>query len=113
MARIRSPGYPNASLEQVIENVGKVHQQDRQHPVDRCAVALHLGFSGLSGAADRALSALLHYNLMEKVRKGELRVTDLALRILHPSDPSERRQALYEAVGKGFVPVVLITRLSI
>lgn len=101
MARIRSPGYPNVSLEQVIENVGKVHQQDRQHPVDRSAVALHLGFSGLSGAADRALSALLHYGLMEKVKKGELRVTDLALRILHPCDPSERREALYEA---GFAP---------
>ena len=97
MARIRSPGYPNVSLEQVIDNAGKVHLQDRQHPVDRATVALHLGFSGLSGAADRALSALLHFGLMEKVKKGELRVTDLALRIIHPSEPNERREALYEA----------------
>ena len=35
MARIRSPGYPNASLEQVIEFASKVHSEDRQHPVDR------------------------------------------------------------------------------
>lgn len=97
MTRIRSPGYPNASLEQVIDNAGKVHLQDRQHPVDRATVARHLGFSGLSGAADRALSALLHFGLMEKVKKGELRVTDLALRIIHPTDPNERREALYEA----------------
>lgn len=97
MARIRSPGYPNASLQQIIEYASKIHAADRQHPVDRETAAKHMGFSGLSGASDRALSALLHFGLSEKVRKGELRVSDLALRILHPADPQERREALREA----------------
>ena len=101
MTRIRSRGYPNQSLEQVIENTRKVHEADRQHPVDRETIARHLGFGGLSGASDRALSALLHYGLMEKVKKGELRVTDLALAIIHPHNDDERRRALFEA---GFSP---------
>lgn len=97
MARIRSPGYPNSPLEQVIGFADKVHSEDRQHPVDRATVARHIGFTGLSGTSDRALSALMHFGLMEKVKKGELRVTDLALRILHPDNPAERRVALHEA----------------
>lgn len=97
MARIRSPGYPNTSLEQMIDSAAKIHAEDRQHPVDRETAAKHMGFSGLSGASDRALSALLHFGLAEKVRKGELRVTDLALRIIHPNDSQERREALHEA----------------
>ncbi len=101
MTRIRSRGYPNQPLEQVIDNARKVHEADRQHPVDRETVARHIGFGGLSGASDRALSALLHYGLMEKVKKGELRVTDLALAIIHPHNDDERRQALHQA---GFSP---------
>lgn len=101
MARIRSPGYPNTSLEHVIEFASKIHGEDRQHPVDRSTAARHIGFSGLSGTSDRALSALLHFGLTEKVKKGELRVTDLALRIIHPTDLGERRTALHEA---GFSP---------
>lgn len=101
MTRIRSRGYPNQPLEQVIDNARKVHEADRQHPVDRETVARHVGFGGLSGASDRALSALLHYGLMEKVKKGELRVTDLTLAIIHPHNDDERRQALHQA---GFSP---------
>lgn len=101
MARIRSPGYPSFPLEQVIEFATKIHSQDRQHPVDRETAARHMGFSGLSGTSDRALSALMHYNLIERVKKGELRVTDVALRMIHPDSPAERRAALHDA---GFAP---------
>lgn len=101
MARIRSPGYPNQPLEQVIDYVRQVHGEDRQHPIDRETIARHMGFSGLSGSSDRALSALMHFGLMEKVKKGEMRVTDLALRVLHPQDGGEAREALHEA---GFSP---------
>lgn len=101
MARIRSPGYPSFSLEDVVEFARKIHAEDRQHPVDRETAAKHMGFSGLSGASDRGLSALMHFGLAEKVQKGEIRVTDLALRIVHPNSTSERREALREA---GFAP---------
>lgn len=101
MARIRSPGYPSFALKEVIEFAEKVHKQDRQHLLDRETAARHMGFSGLSGASDRALSALMHYGLAERGSKGEIRIADLTLRIIHPDTEQERIAALYEA---GFSP---------
>lgn len=97
MARLRSPGYPNFPLPQVIEMARKVHDADRQHAVPREVAAQHMGFSGLTGASDRALSALMHYGLAEKAGKGEIRVSELALSIIHPESGAERRQALHRA----------------
>lgn len=94
MARIRSPGYPNLPLEDVIELARKIHDADRQNPIDRETAVRHLGFAGQSGASDRALSALMHFQLAEKVQKGEIRITDLALQIIHPDSPKERREAI-------------------
>jgi hypothetical protein len=56
-----------------------------------------MGFSGVTGSSDRAMSSILHYGLAEKAAKGEIRVTDLALKILHPESVEERRAALHEA----------------
>jgi hypothetical protein len=97
MARVRSPGYPNAALPEVIEFARLIHEADRQHPVSREVAAQHMGFSGSTGSSDRAISALMHFGLAEKVVKGEIRVTDLALRIIHPDSAEERRAALREA----------------
>ena len=100
MARIRSPGYPSFSLEQAVEYARKVHEADRQHPVPRDVAARHMGFTGLTGTSDRALSALMHFGLAEKVGKGEIRVTELALRIIHADTLDEMRAALHEAAFK-------------
>lgn len=97
MARVRSPGYPYFSLSDAIEYARKVHEEDRQHPVSREVAAQHIGFTGNNGASDRALSSLMHYGLAEKASKGEIRTSDLALRIIHPQSVAERRAALSEA----------------
>ncbi len=97
MVRVRSPAYPAHNLAEAIEYARKIHSADRQHPVPRDVAAQHMGFSGITGTSDRALSSLLHYGMAEKVAKGEIRVTDLALRVLHPEDDHERLAALNEA----------------
>lgn len=101
MSRIRSPRYPFHNLEETIELVAKIHAEDRQHPVGRDVAARHMGFSGISGTSDRALASLMHYGLAEKAMKGEIRVSTLALEILHPSHDGERVHALNIA---GFKP---------
>jgi hypothetical protein len=101
MSRIRSPRYPNHNLEETIDFIGKIHAEDRQHPVSREVAARHMGFSGISGTSDRALASLMHYGLAEKAVKGELRVSDLALSIMHPHSEKERVRALFDA---GFHP---------
>lgn len=97
MARVRSPAYPAHHIGEAIEYARKIHDADRQHPVPREVAAQHMGFSGITGTSDRALSSILHYGLVEKVVKGEIRVTDLALRIMHPDSDDERREALNES----------------
>lgn len=97
MARVRSPGYPSASLPEAVEFARKIHDKDRSHPVARDVAADHIGFSAGSGSADRALSALMHFGLAEKAAKGEIRISNLALRILHPHSQDERSAALREA----------------
>lgn len=99
MARSRSPGYPNLALPDAVARIRKIHDADRRNPVDRAVVAAHLGYSGLSGASDTAISALMHYNLLEKVGKGEVRVSQLAVDILHPENEQQRKSALAEAAS--------------
>ncbi|WP_295562246.1 hypothetical protein [uncultured Sphingomonas sp.] len=97
MTRVRSPAYPSYHLSEAIDFISKVHGEDRQHPVPREVAARHMGFSGTTGTSDRALSSVLQYGLAEKVAKGEIRVTDLALSILHPHDENERKESLNTA----------------
>lgn len=97
MTRSRSPGYPNMSLPKALERVKKVFDADRQNPIDRDSAARHIGYGGLSGAADKALASLMHYGLLERVGKGEVKVSQLAVDLLHPEPGADRRASLREA----------------
>ena len=97
MVRVQSPGYPNMSLPKALASVKKIHDADRRNPIDREVAAKHLGYSGLSGASDKAIASLSHFGLTEKTGKGEIRVSNLAVDILHPNSINERNKALLEA----------------
>lgn len=97
MARSQSPGYPNTSLPKALSQVRAIHAADRRNIIDREVAAKHIGYSGLSGASDKALASLAHYGLLEKAGKGQARVTQLAVDILHPETESNRKKALLEA----------------
>lgn len=56
-----------------------------------------MGYSGPSGAADKALATLFHYGLVERLGKGEVRVSQRAVDIIHPDKPEDRSRALLEA----------------
>ena len=100
MARSRSPGYPNFGLQEAVSRISKVFQADRRNPLDREIVAKHIGYSGISGAADKAIATLGHFGLLERVSKGEVRVSQLAVDILHPETPEKRKSALLDAAFK-------------
>jgi len=97
MARVQSPGYPNFALPKGVELARKIFSADRRNPIDREVAAKHLGYTGLSGASDKVLGSLGHYNLLEKAGKGQVRVTQIAVDILHPVSPSEKKRALQDA----------------
>ena len=94
---IRSPSYPSMSLLAAIEAVGKIEAQYRSSPVDRENGAKIIGYSSLSGPANKALAALASFGLVERAGKGMMRVTIRARQILHAKDEIERRAALMEA----------------
>lgn len=97
MSRPQSPGYPNFPLEKAVDLVGLVFENDRRNIVDREVAAKHIGYSGLSGASEKALATLAHYNLLQKAGKGQTQVTQTAVDILHPDSEEDRAVALRDA----------------
>ncbi len=96
MAR-KSPKYPNYQLNTAIENVRKVYDADRTSPLPREVIAKHLGYSGISGTSDGAIATLVQYGLLERVGKGEMKVSKLAVDIIVPEDESQKQEAVNRA----------------
>lgn len=109
MTRVRSPGYPSISLPQAIDITKKLHDQNRTNPIEREAAAKDLGYSGLTGQSAKILAGLQHYGLVEKAGKGGLRVSRVAVDIIHPVTPAGRKAALREAA---FTPDLFHTLAS-
>ncbi|WP_156254516.1 hypothetical protein [Sandarakinorhabdus oryzae] len=82
------------SLGEALDEVRKIERLYRNANVDREAAAKLIGYSGLSGPANKALAALAQYGLVERAGKGEMRVTARAKAILHPDHESEKREQL-------------------
>lgn len=97
MSRIRSPAHPDVPLQRAIELASKLHERVRSNPVDRETCVKEMGYSGMTGASGKMLANLLHYGLVGKAGKGAVRVTPLAVDIMHPKAPDDRRRALYQA----------------
>lgn len=108
MARVRSPNYPQLSLPAAVERIAHIFAKEHQHPAPREVVAQHLGYGGINGASLGAISALLKYGLLEKVNE-DLKVSDSALAILHPSSEEEKYQTLKAAAE---APVLFTELLS-
>jgi hypothetical protein len=96
-AAIRSPSYPNMPLREAIEAIGKIEKPYRASPIDRSNAVKLIGYSSLSGPANKALAALAAYGLLERAGKGEARVTERARDILHAESEAQRKARLIEA----------------
>lgn len=95
--RVRSPGYPSISIDKAIEVTGKIYGANRTNGIDREAAVKDMGYSGMTGASGKMLANLLHYGLVEKAGKGGVKVSALAVDILHPENEATRKTALYRS----------------
>lgn len=100
MARPKSPKYPNFPLSKAIEYIRMVYDADRAVPLPREVIAKHLGYSGLSGASDGTIATIGQYGLLERVAKGEMKVSDLAVDILLPENDAQSQEAINQAALK-------------
>jgi len=94
---IRSPSYPSLPLRDAMEAVRKIEAKYRSAPVPREEAAKIMGYSSLSGPANKALAALASYGLLERAGKGEARVTERARAILHFDSKQEKKDGLIAA----------------
>lgn len=97
MVRVRSPGYPNDGLQEAVDNARRIFQGDHRNPVTRETAARHLGYAGVTGTSDRAISAMMHFGLLARHSKGEIKVSDLAMEILFPPDDESYLKAIRRA----------------
>jgi len=97
MATGKSPRYPNFSLRQAVQRAEKVFKEDRRNPIDREVAAKHMGYTRTSGASDKAIGTMTQYGLFERVGKGEIKVSQLAVDILHPDNDVQYKQAIARA----------------
>lgn len=112
MARMRSPNYPAISLKQAIDLIALIYKSDRENAINKEVAALHMGYSGLTGRTLKLMGALSQFGLLDKVGKGEVRVSKTAVSILHGIDDKERLAALavagrspslFRAINEAFV----------
>lgn len=100
MAIKRSPRYPRVSLRKAIDLARRLYEGAHQSKVDADTAARVIGYSNSSsGAAAGALGALRQYGLVDGLR-GDLCVSDLAMRILQPMDEDEQIDAVHEAANR-------------
>jgi hypothetical protein len=95
----RSPNYPALKLSDAIERVRVLFAKDHMTEVSPEVAVGHLGYSGMHGPARTVLSALKKYGLIAEGKTG-IRVSDLAVKILHPDDEAERLEAIRDAATR-------------
>jgi hypothetical protein len=88
----RSPNYPAIGLSEAIDLVGKFFKAANRATVDPATAVQAMGYQVLTGATRAYLSALRKYGLLDNLPNG-VRVSELAVRILHNPEGSEDRQA--------------------
>lgn len=98
---LRSPGYPSLNLKEAIGKAEVIWQKEKKHPTPLSALESHLGYKVGSGGANRVVSSLGKYSLLEDEGVGgskSYKLSALALRILlSPDDSDERRAAVAQA----------------
>jgi len=97
--RERSPNYPTHSLESSIGFAKLVYGKEKMSPAAPEVVAQAIGHEGLTGPSRGKIAALRQYALMEPTGDN-LRLTDLAFRILHAPEEMERAEAIAQAALK-------------
>lgn len=94
---IRSPSYPSMALSDAVDAVRKIESEYVGSAVDREIAAKLIGYSSLSGPANKALAALASYGLVERAGKGMMKVSGRARAILHPDSDEEKTDNLRAA----------------
>ncbi|MNQ76470.1 hypothetical protein D3C85_913130 [compost metagenome] len=95
----RSPSYPQMNLGKALDLAAKLYKGIHRGSVGNAEAQQIMGYAPRSGSALAALSALKRFGLMEG-RDPHIKLTELALQILEPSDARERADGIAQAATK-------------
>lgn len=98
-AKMRSPNYPALSLPQAIDVVSKLWSVEKRTAVSNLAAAEAMGFKSLSGPARVAIGAMRQFGLIDKAETGHIRVSDLAVNVLHGHGDAHRQALVTAAIN--------------
>ena len=94
MAKLGTYSYPDIRFSDAVEIAGRILSKFRG-TVSVKGLAWELGMAENSGTLFAKIATLRDFGLVEG--RGELRVSDLCRRILHPANPEEGRDARIQA----------------
>lgn len=109
--RSRSPRFPSYPIKDAIVYAERIYAGVHRSAIDAQTAFRLMGFAGKSGASATALGSIRQFGLIEGVGDNT-RISDLALRILEPGTPTERRDAILEAARKPEVFRSIIDRFD-
>jgi hypothetical protein len=98
MVSLRSKAYPAIDLESAVQRTELIQRNLGSNTwFNRQAIATGMGYKSLSGVANRAIAALVHFGLLER-RKDTYKISDLASHIVLPISDEDRIEAILTAL---------------
>lgn len=94
--RDRSPKAPVIPLTEAVELIKKLHSQIGRAKVDLQTACKALGYSGITGVTLSIIATLSQYQLINR-EQGQVLISPLAVRILHPTSIEQKEESLQEA----------------
>lgn len=95
--KARSPSCPQISLPEAIEYTKKLHVGAGNVDLSRETAIGPMGFKTMNGIALMVLASLKQYGLIDSKHGGSLHVSDLALKLIHPTSEQQEEKARQEA----------------
>jgi hypothetical protein len=89
--------YPRHVVDRVLRIPKAILEQNAGRDTSDQQAAAYLGVK-LAGPTRMEIASAIKYGFLERPAKGQLRVTDLAKRVLRPQDPAAQLSGLREAV---------------
>jgi len=91
--KTRSPSAPKIPLQQALVSAELLNKKAGRSALSRLSAAGALGFAGLTGSSLTLIGALNQYGLIDSA-DGQVKISALALRILHPLNPDDKAAAI-------------------
>lgn len=110
-SRERSAAYPSIPLEQAVDFSIKLETAFGKSPFSRESAVVEMGYKTVTGTSGMRVSALVYYGFL--IREGNsYRNSNLSVRISHPIDDNDFKQAIKEAALKPKLYKILLQEFS-